>query len=144
MASAEFPSSAYYNGVATDPANDYFYLDEGDQIIQRNAAGTQLGGPFGALTNSGGVAVNNSGDVYATDSGGGVFVFGPNQVAAAAGDDRRSDHRHPELGPSRKATSIRTQPAAIIGCEFRYGPDSGYSEGSTPCSPGAPIASPRQ
>ena len=138
--SAEVESS-YPSGLATDPANDDLYIDNGSQITKRDSAGSLLGAPFGALSSSGGLAVDPSGDVYATDSGGGVYVFGPDPVElplASTGEATNVLQNSAHLEGNADPDSA----GGIIGCEFRYGPDSGYSGGAVPCAPGASPGSP--
>ena len=83
--SVVFENESGATGLALDPTNGDLYADKGDQIVRWNAAGVQQGSRFGQLSDSRGVTVDGSRNVSATDSGGGVFVFGPNEVQLPKG-----------------------------------------------------------
>ena len=139
-ASLEFESGGA-QGLALDPTNDDLYADKGGEIIKWNAAGVQQGSPFGQLNDSRGVAVDGSGDVSAVDSGGGVFVFSPNEVQLPTGSTGGSANVT-ATGADLEGSVDPDGAGAITACEFRYGEDTGYSDGSVPCTPGGPISSP--
>jgi hypothetical protein len=139
VASAEFESITA--PIAVDPGNDDFFVDTGTQIVQRTSAGVQLGSPFGALSGSLGIAIGGSGEIFATEAGGGVVVFGSTQVnlpLATTGATTNVVQNSADLAGTVDPDSA----GPITGCEFRYGRDSGDSEGSIPCSPAASSGSP--
>ncbi len=136
---AELPVSAA--ALAVDPVSDALYVNDGSQLTQYSAAGAQQGAAFGNLTNSRGVAGAGNGEVLATDSNGGVFVYGPAEVAlptATTGGSSNVTASSAEVAGSVDPDGAGT----ITGCEIRYGEDSGYSTGSVPCAPAGSIASP--
>jgi hypothetical protein len=87
---------------------------------------------------------NPAGDVFVTESpngDGGVSVFGPGEVELPVAETgspsnviQTSAHVSGEVDPDGAGD--------ITSCEFVYGPDAGYSEGSAPCSPEASAGSP--
>jgi hypothetical protein len=124
--------------VAVDDS-DNVYTDEGNKLVKFSPTGVQQGVAFGSLSNSKGVAVAPNGNVLATDNNGGVFVYGPAEVnlpkattGAASALTKTSAEVAGTVDPDGAGT--------ITGCEVRYGEDSGYSTGSVPCSPAAPIS----
>jgi hypothetical protein len=124
--------------LAIDPGNGDLYADSGSQIAVFNPAGVQQGTAFGSLSTSRGVAGAGNGNVIATDSNGGVFVYGPTAVnlpkattGAASAITKTSADVAGTVDPDGAG--------AITGCEVRYGEDSGYSGGSVLCTPAAPI-----
>jgi len=125
--------------LGVDPGNDNVYADSGTQIAAFDPAGVQQGAPFGALSNSRGVAGAGNGEILATDSNGGVFVYGANAVELP-----EATTTTPATGVTKTAADVAgtVDPdgaGAITGCEFRYGEDSGYSSGSVPCNEATPI-----
>lgn len=123
--------------VAVDGA-DNVYLDESTKLVKASSTGAPIGAPFGGLVNSKGVAVAPDGNVLATDNNGGVFVFGAAEVnlpkattGAASGLTKNSADVAGTVDPDGAG--------AITACEIRYGEDSGYTSGSVPCTPAAPI-----
>jgi hypothetical protein len=138
--SLEFESGSSL-GLALDPTNGDLYADKGGKIIKWNAAGTQQGEPFGQLSDSRGLAVDSAQNISAVDSGGGVFVFGPDEVQLPAGTTGGSSNLTP-IGADVEGSVDPDGAGDITACEFRYGEDTGYSAGSAPCAPGAPISSP--
>jgi hypothetical protein len=128
------------NAMALDPVNGDVYADKGGEVTKWNAAGTQLGSNFGQLADSRGIAVTPSRNVAATDQGGGVFIFGREEVQLPTGTTGGSTNV--ELTTADvEGTSDPDGAGTITGCEFRFGEDTGYSEGSVPCTPAAPISS---
>ncbi len=130
--------------LAVDPANDDLYIDKGDRIVQRTAAGAQVGSPFpSAPLQSLGVATGQSGEVYVSEQNGGdggVFVFGPDEV-----DLPLATTGPPNVTHNTADVSGEVDPdgaGGITRCEFRFGRDLGYSEGSVPCTPAASSGSP--
>lgn len=124
--------------LAVDPGNGNLYADSGSQIAEFNPAGVQQGSSFGNLANSRGVTGAGNGDIIATDSNGGVFVYGASAVelpkattGAAPTVTKTSADVEGTVDPDGAGT--------ITGCQVRYGEDSGYSGGSVPCNPAAPI-----
>jgi hypothetical protein len=133
------------SAVGIDPVSDAFYIDVSNVLIKWLSDGTKEGSEFGSLSSSRGVAGVGDGKVLTTDSGGGVFTYGGTEVQLP-------------VATTGAATNVTTASADLAGsvdpdgaggitaCEFRYGPDTGYSEGSVPCappaSPGSPITSP--
>jgi hypothetical protein len=130
--------------LTVDPSNNLF-IDKGDRIVQRTAGGAQVGSPFPStpLSGSKGVAVGASNEVYVSEANG-VFVFGPTDVALPLATTS---------GPSN-VTQVTADlvgevdpdgAGGIVGCEFKFGTDTAYSDGSVPCTPaassGSPIAS---
>jgi hypothetical protein len=127
-----------------------FYTDREQHVVQHSAAGAQIGAPFptAALSESRGVATDSAGNLYVIESvpngDGGVFVFAPTEVAlplattgAPSSVNQTSAHVTGEVDPDGAGNVTR--------CEFVYGLDAGYTEGSVPCtpsaSPGSPITS---
>lgn len=127
--------------VAIDPGNQHILIDRGHELQELDTSGAPVGSPFGAITNSLGVAGDGSGNILATDINGGIFVYGPDQVELP-------------LATTGEAINVTTTSAkvegavdpdsagGIIGCEFRFGEDSGYSAGAVPCTPAASVGSP--
>jgi hypothetical protein len=137
--SADLPVPS--NALAVDPSNDDVYANDGSQIVRFNSAGVQQGVPFGNLSGSRGVTTGVNGNVLATDSGGGVFVYGAAEIQLPTATTGGSTH-----GTAKSADvegAVDPDGAGnITACEIRYGEDSGYSDGSVPCAPGGPISSP--
>jgi hypothetical protein len=132
---------AYGRTIAVDPSNGDIYANKGDRILRFNAAGSQQGVPFGSLVDSHGVSVDGSGDIFATDSNGGVFVYAPNQAELPTATTGASSNVT-TTSADVEGTVDPDGAGNITACEVRYGEDSGYSTGSTPCSPGSPISGP--
>jgi hypothetical protein len=134
------PHSA--SGLALDPATDDIFIDAGNQIVQRTAAGA-LVSAFGAPTDSRGIALGEGGDVYVSDTSGTVSLFGPVaqlpavKTGASSGVAQDLATVEGEVDPDSAG--------GVTKCEFKYGSDSSYSQGSAPCSPeatgGSPIGS---
>jgi hypothetical protein len=139
-ASIEFePTGA--SALALDPTNGDLYADKGNEIVRFDAAGAQQGSRFGQLSESRGIAVDGARNVSATDSGGGVFVFDPDEVQLPIGVTGGS--ANVVATAADVEGSVDPDGAGdITACEFRYGEDTGYSGGSVPCTPATPIASP--
>lgn len=126
------------SAVAIDPVSDAFYIDVNNLLIKWLSNGSKEGSEFGSLNSSRGVAGLGNGRILASDSGGGIFSFGASEVALP-------------VATTGSATNVTTAAADLAGtvdpdgagtvtsCEFRYGPDSGYGEGSVPCTPAGPI-----
>lgn len=136
-----FDANAFAQAVALDPVNGDLYASTGSQLVKWNSAGAQQGSPFGQLLDSRGVTVDSAHRVSAIEAEGGVYVYGADEVQLPTG----------ATGGSSSVTATTADVAGsadldgagtITGCEFRYGEDTGYSDGSVPCTPGAPIASP--
>jgi hypothetical protein len=135
-ASAELNVPA--RALAVDPGNGNVYADSGTQIVVFNPAGAQQGSAFGSLAGSRGVTGDGNGNILATDSGGGVFVYGPAEVnlpKASTGNAANVT----ASGAKVEGTVDPDGAGNVTGCVVRYGEDSGYSAGSAPCSPAAPI-----
>jgi hypothetical protein len=139
------PSLVFEGGGATalslDPGNGDLYADRGSDIVRWNAAGVQQGAAFGQLNSSTGIAVDGSHNVSAVDSGGGVFVFGSDEVQLPIGITGGPTNVTP-TGADVEGSVDPDGAGNITACEFRFGEDTGYSDGSVPCGPGAPILSP--
>ncbi len=133
-------------GLTLLPSGGY-YVDHETDVVKHDAAGAQVGSPFpsAALSESRGVAADSSGNVYVTESApngaGGVSAFGPTEVelplaisATPTGVIQTSVHATGEVKPDGAG--------GVTECEFVYGPDAGYTEGSVPCSPEASVGSP--
>jgi hypothetical protein len=133
--------SAFGVTLGVDPATGDLYSDYGGSIGKRNAAGTQQGSQFGQLSNSLAVAADGSGRVMAPDYGGGVFVFGTTEVQLPTGTTGSASSVTVDSA-SVEGTVDPDGAGSITGCEFRYGEDSGYSEGAVPCAPATPMAAP--
>jgi hypothetical protein len=139
VASAELPVAA--TALAVDPDSGKVLTNDGSQIVVFNAAGVQQGAPFGNLANSRGLTADPDGNVIATDSAGGVFVFASDEVqlpTATTGASNNLSANSAEV----EGTVDPDGAGTITTCEIRFGEDSGYSTGSVPCAPGGPIATP--
>jgi hypothetical protein len=135
------PGDFSNRAVAVDPVDGSLYVDKGSQILKRDAAGTQQGQAFGQLSESGGMAVDAGRDVWVTDSGGGIFVFGPDEVQLPAGSTGGSSG----VTATSAAVEGSVDPdgaGGVTGCEFRFGEDTGYADGAVPCTPAASSGSP--
>ena len=130
--------------LGIDPVSQHLLVDRGNTLLERDTDGTLLGSPFGSLYYSLGIAGDGSGRVFATDYNGGIFVYGSSEVQLPLATTGEAS----EVGASTAKVEGSVDPdgtGGITGCEFRFGEDSGYSDGSAPCipaaSPGSPIAS---
>ena len=128
--------------LAIDPVSQHVLLDHGANVLERDSSGTLLGGPFGMVSNSEGVAGDGNGHVLVDDSAnGGIFVYGTTNVQlplATTGDAGNVTSTSADV-----AGSVDPDGAGnIVGCEFRFGEDSGYTTGSAPCEPAASPGSP--
>jgi hypothetical protein len=139
VASAQLAVPA--TALAVDPANGDVYADEGNRLVRFNSAGVQQGAPFGDLSGSRGVTADGNGNVLASDANGGVFVYGPVEVELPTATTNGSTNVTAQSADVEGSVDPDGA-GTITGCVVRYGEDSGYSSGSVPCSPGAPIASP--
>ncbi len=136
--------------LAVDPADDSVYLNKRDRIVQRTASGAEVGSPFpqAPLNDSQGVAVGPGGAVSVAETNGGdggVFVFGADEAALPLASTAAPSN----VGKASAEVAGEVDPdgaGGVTACEFRFGLDAGYSDGSVPCtpavSPGTPIASP--
>src|SRR5436853_205851 len=131
--------------LGVDPVSDHLLVDRGHELLERDTTGAAVGSPFGSTTGSAGIAGDGSGNVLAADAGGGIFVYGSGEVQLPTATTGEAS----EVGTSTAKVEGSVDPdsaGGIVGCEFRFGEDSGYSDGSAPCvpaaSPGTPIASP--
>ena len=130
-----------FSPLALDPSDGDLYAASGGQILKWNSSGTPLSSPANALGEPGGLAVGSAGQLVATDPGGGVFVFGPNQVQLPTGNTGASSNV--TFTSADVEGSVDPDGAGnVTACEFRYGEDTGYADGSAPCAPGAPLSSP--
>jgi len=128
------------SALAIDPADDDVFIDLGTRVVQRSAAGA-LVGEFGAgsLTESQGVAPDGD-NVYVAEANGTISTFGPPaqlplvKTEGVAALVQNSVTVEGEVDPDSAGD--------VSGCEFRYGRDAAYADGSIPCSPGASEASP--
>jgi hypothetical protein len=139
VSSAELPVAA--SALAVDPDSGDVLANDGGRIVVFDAAGAQQGAAFGDLSNSRGVTTDPDGNVLATDSAGGVFVYGPNEVQlpiATTGGSNNVTTDSAEVEGSVDPDGAGN----ITACEIRFGEDSGYADGSAPCTPGGPISSP--
>jgi hypothetical protein len=131
--------------LTVDPGNDDLFIDKGDRVVQRTATGAQVGSPFPSTPlQSSGVATGQSGELYVSEGNGGdggVFVFGPDDVdLPLATTSGPSNIAYSSADVAGEADPDGT--GDITSCEFRFGRDAGYSEGSVPCTPAASSGSP--
>jgi len=130
-----------FSPLALNSSNGDLYAASGGQILKWNSSGTPLSSPAKALGEPSGLAVGSAGNLVATEPGGGVFVFGPNPVQLPAGTTGASSNVTP-TSADVEGSADPDGAGNITACEFRYGEDTGYADGSVPCTPGAPIVSP--
>ncbi len=124
------------------PGSDDLYIDKGDRVVQRTAAGAQVGSPFPStpLSGSRGVATGASGEIFVSEENG-VFVFGPGDADLPLATT--SGFSNVTQVTADLAGEVDPDGAGnVVGCEFRFGTDTGYSEGSVPCTPAASSGSP--
>ncbi|HEX3362189.1 MAG TPA: hypothetical protein VHS74_14435, partial [Solirubrobacterales bacterium] len=148
VAAATFPMPSFYGAraVAVFPGGGELYFGDNNQIHATDSALVEQGAPFARLSGeSRGLATDAAADVLATDPGGGVFVYGPTEVElplATTGGSANVGTQTADVAGSVDPDSA----GGIVACEFRYGPDTGYSEGAVPCTPsasgGSPITAP--
>lgn len=128
-------------GLAVDPETDDVYVDERGEVARYDETGTlteTLGGSGdGALSESEGVAIDASGNVYISDAGGArqveVFraVHTPNVTTGAA-----SNLANTSATVAGTISADSTEPSdALTACEFEYGTTTGYGQ-SAECVPG--------
>jgi hypothetical protein len=67
-------------GVAVDPSNNHVYVDEGNQVIEYDEAGNQVGGPIGAGTLSGSVSLSADSGRLAISNVNTVATYGPRET----------------------------------------------------------------
>jgi hypothetical protein len=114
--------------VAVDPTTNDVYVDHGDQIVQYDSAGTEIGrSGVGQLSGSSfGVGIRGStGDLYASDAGAGVvYRFGP--VPPPTPPIVTTGIAH-DITPARAALSGLINPTnEATTYYFEYGPTTAY------------------
>jgi hypothetical protein len=123
-------SSYAANGVAVDPTSDRLYIDEGSRVSEYDEAGGLLGtfgaAEPGALTGSGGIAVNGAThDVY-VEGRQQVEVFGPVPAVTTG--------KVTEVHPTSVTFNgmVNSNGAEVTGCHFDYGTSTSYGQ-VAPC-----------
>jgi hypothetical protein len=136
----EFANSREFSYLALDPATNDLYVDERSRISEYDEAGVRVGSfaaeGVGALTNSGGLAINAvTGAVYASDEKGNrqVNVFAPAIVIPGITTAAAS-----EIGPTSVVLngSVGPDEVQLTDCHFDYGTTTGYGQ-TAPCEPAA-------
>ena len=128
-------------GLAVDPNTDDVYVDERTGVARYDETGalTETLGASGdgALSESEGVAIDASGNVYASDAGGArqveVFraVHTPDVTTGAA-----SNIANTSATVAGTISAGSTEPSdSLTACEFEYGTTTGYGQ-SAECVPG--------
>ena len=67
-------------GVAVDPSDNHVYVDEGDQVVEYDEAGNQVGGPIGVGTLSGSVSLSADSGRLAISNVNSVVTYGPRET----------------------------------------------------------------
>jgi hypothetical protein len=134
------------SALAVDPTSQDIYIVKSNRVTQRNPAGAQVGNdfPLTPLSGSNGVTVAGTGEVSVSEANGGdggIFVFGPTEVALPLATTAGPSN----IGKNSADVAGEVDPdgaGGVTTCEFRYGRDAGYSDGSVPCTPAASVGSP--
>ena len=127
--------------LALDPSNGDLYAGDSGQILKWNASGTPQNAPVHAIAEPSGLAVDSARHLVATEPGGGVFVFGPDAVQLPTGTTGGASNVT-STSADVEGSADPDGAGTITACEFRYGEDTGYADGSIPCAPGAPLSAP--
>jgi hypothetical protein len=122
--------------VAVDPASDDVLLGLANRVVERAPSGAFVG-DFGFPAYSSGVGVGGN-EAFVLDESGAVSVFG-SATSLPKAETRGSSNVIP-ISASVQGEADPDGAGEVTGCEFRYGTDTTYSEGSAPCVPAGPIA----
>lgn len=128
-------------GLAVDPETDDVYVDERTRVARYDETGALIetlgASGEGALSESEGLAIAASGDVYISDAGGALqveifnAVHTPNVTTGAASNVTNTTAT---VAGTISADSTEAS-NALTACEFEYGPTAGYGQ-SAECVPG--------
>jgi hypothetical protein len=120
--------------LAVDQATNDVYIDEGSQVAQYNSSGTKLGSSgSGSLSGSQGVAIKSGGDLYASDGGGHVDIFGP---AVVEPDVTTQSATSVTQATVTLHGSVNPDEILVSACQFEYRAEAEVSYVHTAsCSP---------
>jgi hypothetical protein len=121
-------------GLAVDPDTDDVYIDEGARVVRYDETGSSIevlgASGEGAVSESEGLAIDPSGNVYISDAGGahrvGVFiaVHVPSVTTGTASGLTRTS-----ATVAGTVSADSTDPAeALTECKFEYGTTVGYGQ----------------